>query len=263
MMTYKTISTEEQGNIQFITLDRPAKQNCINSLMLEEINQVLDRAENSSSCRIIVFQGESGLFSTGMDLEEIASNDDPKRILAWGTQFQDTLKRLASTSKFIVTCLDGKAMAGALGIVAASDWVIATEKAEFKLSEALWGLLPAIITPYLIRRMGFQQVYGMTLTCCGVTAEEAFIKGLVDELNNDLTDALMHLSFRIGRISEETIVAGKEYFKKMYAITPEMEMAARNQFINLLSRPEVKSNIRNFTEHGHLPWKNQKSPNND
>ena len=87
--------------------------------------------------------------------------------------YMDTLRRITLFSKVVISCVDGQVLAGGVGLVACSDLVIATSKAEFGLSEALWGLLPAMVLPYLIRKVGVQKAYFMTLTTIRISVEEA------------------------------------------------------------------------------------------
>lgn len=229
---YKTILVDTFQSYARVTLNRPEQQNSINSQMLKELHLVLDQVEQNSTIRILLLTGKADVFCTGLDLKEVSKNK--QEIEAWATEFIRLLKRFTNTSKVIGVVVDGKAIAGGLGLIAASDWAIATQKSTFKLTEGLWELLPAMIAPFLIRRMGFQQTYSMTLTCRGITAQEAFANKLLDEIEDNVEQALEKLIVRIGRVKESTILEAKQYFNQLHPISDETEQNAIREFTKLM-----------------------------
>jgi polyketide biosynthesis enoyl-CoA hydratase PksH len=219
---------------------------------------MFDRVEGDRSYRFIVLQGENNFFCTGMDFSEQVQRSQEHLLLEndFSAGYMNLLKRFTSTSKIIVSLLDGQVLAGGVGLVAASDIVISTSRTQFGLSEALWGLLPACVTPFLIRRVGFQKAYFMTLTTQNFTAAEAHQIGLVDELTNNLNDSLRRFTLRLNRVQEETIKDLKAYFRKMWIVTEAMENEAVAEINRLIKKPQVQANIKNFVEHQQLPWEN-------
>ena len=146
-------------------------------------------------------------------------------------------------------------MAGGIGLVAASDLVIAAGTARFSLSEALWGLLPAMVLPHLIRRVGFQAAFRMTLTTETLNAEAAAKIRLVDEVADPTERRLKQLQTRLNCLDKETIKDIKNYFKRhLYPITPEQESAAVNETTRLSRSERVQAGIRNYVEQGTFPW---------
>lgn len=253
-MKFATIVVEDHNECMTITLNRIDQQNAINSILLSELNQALDEAEGKSQCRFVILKGHRGIFCSGMDLQEymqLAKGSETMH--AWAAHYMKTLKRLTTTSKIIVAVIDGKVTAGGIGFVAASDFAIATENASFKLSEALWGLIPAMVAPYLIRRVGFQQGYSLALTTRTISAEDALDINLIDTLCNDLEEALLLLSQRMERVKGTTIKKLKTYFGKLI-ITEAMETMAIEETVRRMLDPEVQENIRNFIEYKTLPW---------
>ena len=168
------------------------------------------------------------------------------------------LKRLAASPKVIVSKVDGRVVAGGVGIAAASDLVIASGRAEFSLSEALWGILPCCVLPFLIRRVGFQKAYAMTLTTRPVSAAEAAAMHLVDELTETPDEAIRRLLLRLGLLEDETILELKRYFQKMWILSPEMERVAVAEISRLVAKPRVKQGIANFVATGRFPWEDRR-----
>ena len=118
----------------------------------------------------------------------------------------------------------------------------------------LWGLLPACVTPFLIRRVGFQHAYRMTLTTETITAEEAWRIGLVDTLSDKPDDSIRRYLLRLGRLEEKTILDAKAYFQKMWILSEAMEQTAVAE-LNRLERTErVRENIKNYVAYQKFPW---------
>ncbi len=253
---YQTLLVKPNGKILTITIHRPEANNSMNSQLILEIGQVIDQAESNPEIKIILLQGQNGVFCTGMDFKEVSQIPTDNRAefekFAWG--YMNLLKRFNVSSKVIISLVDGRANAGGIGFVSACDYVIATPKAEFSLSEALFGLLPANVMPFLVRRIGYQKAFTMTLTTSPIDSGRAYEIGLVDELSAEPEQALRKLLLRVDRITGKTINAMKSYFQKMWIISPEMEKIAVGQLADLLSNPEIVSGIKRFAEQGIFPW---------
>lgn len=241
-MEFETLIMKETGNCMTLTLNRLKDQNSINLRLLQEINAALDIACKQKHCHMILIEGQQGIFCTGMDLNEIVQCDE-KRTAAWTASYMATLKRFTQIPKVVVSCVDGKAIAGGVGLVAASDIAVATPAATFKLSEVLWGLLPAMIAPYLIRRTGFQKTYAMALTAKTISAKEARECQLVDEVHENPEECLQDLLRRFGRLDDEIVLQLKSYFRQLWIIDDQMEAHAIQQTTALLCKPGIKKRL--------------------
>jgi 3-carboxymethyl-3-hydroxy-acyl-[acp] dehydratase len=238
-----------------LVISRPESQNSINEKLIDDFHRALDRAETDQSCRLIVIEGANGVFCTGMDFAEVVSEaaaENHERMRSFN--YIELLRRLTSMPKVIIAKVDGRVTAGGVGFVAASDLVVASKRSQFGLSEALWGLLPCCVLPYLIRKIGFQPAYRMTLTTQTVSAQEACNFHLVDEVTDDLDDAIRRWMLRLGRLEEETIRELKLYFQKMWQISAETEEFAVKEITRLVSKPQVIQNITNFVTQNQFPW---------
>lgn len=259
-MEYRTILVNETPGIVTVTINRLEKRNSINLEFLKELNQALDKAERDPACKMVVLQGQQGFFCTGMDFEaaldmegECAGNDPSMRSLP-GFQYIETIRRLTSIPKIVLARVDGQAMAGGIGLVAGSDLAISTPRSQFSLSEALWGLLPAMVLPYLIRRVGYQVAYRMTITTLPMSPPEALAVHLVDEVCEDPDIRIRQWWQRIKRLEIGTLGAIKQYFQKMWIITDQMEELAVLETSRRMADAGVRSNIRNFIDQGKFPW---------
>lgn len=253
-MSYSTIRLRRQRSTVFIMIFRPEAKNAINATLMKELRLVLDRLEVDEETKVIVLEGHSGYFCTGMDFHSVseqgpegAFDDDPN-------QYYELLRHLITCSKVIISKVSGKVNAGGVGLVAASDLVIAGEQATFGLSEALFGLLPACVMPFLIRRVGFQKAQWMTLITQGITARRAYEIGLVDELSENIDDAVRRNLLRLSRLETSTIKDLKSYISTLWFMDEQTQKLAVQKLTTLVHSEKVQSNIRNFVQNGIFPW---------
>ena len=146
-------------------------------------------------------------------------------------------------------------MAGGMGLVAAADVVIATPRSSFQLSEILFGLLPATVAPFLIRRIGFQDAYRMSLTAERVDAARAQSLRLVDEVTETPPDALRRLLIRVARVSPSNIAAMKAYFRQLWLVDASTRTTAIDAITARITDPAVMQGIGAFMAGGGLPWR--------
>jgi len=256
MHSFKTFLVEQKGKILEATFNRPDRNNSINDELIKELNQILDIVEKNSEIKMLVLKGQNQIFCTGMDFNEVANAKGAMQG-AFSDIYIKALNRISLLSKTVVAVVDGKVNAGGVGFVAASDYVITTQKSQFTLSEAMFGLLPAMVLPYLIRRIGYQKAYTMTLTSGAVTGAEAKEIYLADELTDNIDESIRRLLLKVERVNESTLKTMKQYFRKLWIIDQNMEETAMNQLKELVTKPEVVKNITDFVTNGKFPWQTQ------
>ena len=253
---FKTLIVEEVQERIVVTMNRAKYKNSINELMLDEFHILLDQLETVDKHKILVIQGDEVYFCTGMDLKifERESTNDSQASKQFCEKYMLLLKKISLLPKAVISIIDGQVMAGGVGIVAVSDIVIATPRSTFILSEALWGLLPSMVLPYLSRRIGCQNAYKMTLTATRIEAANAREINLVDILTDDTRKSLNFCAMKFSRISNETIKEIKLYFKKLWIINEKIENMGIEETNFLANKECVKRNIVNFTKYNIFPW---------
>jgi polyketide biosynthesis enoyl-CoA hydratase PksH len=251
-MEFRTIQLDEQlpGALK-ITINRIEQHNSINEQLLIDIETVLNIAEQDANNRLVIIQGSGGYYCTGMDFTAVMQN--PQRNIE-SRQYITLLKRLTTIPRVIISLIDGTAMAGGIGLLAASDLVLASAQSQFSLSEALWGLLPCCVLPYLIRRIGYQAAYRLTLTTQPIDGQEAYRLQLVDELTNQPEVVLRKYLLRFSRLDNQTLMDMKAYFQKLWVINDETEQLAINEITRLLQTPRIQQNLTNYLQQGRFPW---------
>lgn len=256
MMNYSTLQVHEFSNSVAIILNRKENKNALNQLMLQELHHCLDNIENNTQIRTVILEGSSEFFCVGMDLYEMAQiMGDETKIRSWATAFFSLCMRLIQSSKVIISKVEGKVMGGGLGLVAAADYVIATPTATFRLPEIFWGLIPIMVTPFLIRRIGYQSTYRMGLLGAEVSVDEAKQTGLVDDVTKspqtDLNKLLSHLEH-----SEPWAVKQfKAHYQQFFSIDEELKITSVDAITHLLLNPKTQEKINNFVKNQQLPWK--------
>ena len=196
MKNFTTIKIEQRGQVAWVILSRPEVRNAFNNVMIAEIaeafraiNQSANGRQTSGSApsidaRVVVVTGEGNAFCAGADLKWMGD------VLKYTFEenLQDSLK-VAEMFHLMFTCplptvarVNGPAIGGGCGIAAVCDIVIASDKAVFSLSEVKLGLVPACISPYVIRRMGDKDCREYFLTGERLTAEKALAAGLANQV---------------------------------------------------------------------------------
>jgi polyketide biosynthesis enoyl-CoA hydratase PksH len=251
---YQYLQVRVMRGAMTVKINRPDAKNSIHTPLIEELLMVMTEAELHHEIKVVVLEGSADYFCTGMDFyavsegaSEALMNDDPNK-------YYELLKRISLSSKIIISKVEGKVNAGGVGLVAASDIVIADKNVTFGLSEALFGLIPACVMPFLIRRIGYQKALWLTLITQGVSANRAFQLGLVDELTDNVNDTLRINLLRLTKLETETIKDLKDYMSKLWIINNETQNIAVGKIKSLINSDKVQFNIRNFVKNGKFPW---------
>ncbi|NEP57565.1 MAG: enoyl-CoA hydratase/isomerase [Symploca sp. SIO2G7] len=251
-MEYKTLKINHQSAVQRIQIYRPEANNSINSQLTQELFSALQFAEAEETVKIVILEGLPDVFCTGMDFQELVEGKDIDSE-AGAHGYYNILKHMSQSSKVIVSFVRGKVQAGGVGFVAASDLVIADETATFVLSELLFGLLPACVLPFLIRRVGFQKAYRLSLTTQPISALDAYKWGLIDEYGND-NKLLNQYIRRLKCLPPSGVKELKNYMNQLWIIQQETQSLAVSTISKLLADSNVQEKIQRYRREGLLPW---------
>jgi methylglutaconyl-CoA hydratase len=183
-MTYETLQTSLQHGVAVIWLNRPDLRNAMNETVIAELTRSISEAIGDDAVRAIVIAGRGKAFCAGADLNWLRRARDmtPDEAVQDSAGLATVLRLLYESPKPTVARVHGAAFAGGLGIVSACDIAIAATEATFCLSEAKLGLLPAMISPYVIRAIGEPHARRYFLTGEVFDAAEAYRIGLVDDI---------------------------------------------------------------------------------
>jgi methylglutaconyl-CoA hydratase len=187
-----TLKISVAHQIGSITLNRPEVRNAFNDQVIAEITQAFTELGARDDVRCIVLAAAGSAFCTGADLNWMRRMADYSREenLADAGKLAEMLRVMDECPKPTVARIQGDAIAGGMGLVAACDVAISVDTANFCLSEVKLGLIPATISPYVIRAMGARAAHRYFLTAERFSAQEALRIGFVHEVvSNDQLDA--------------------------------------------------------------------------
>jgi polyketide biosynthesis enoyl-CoA hydratase PksH len=253
-VNYETIKVQFQDSVCHLQIDRPEANNTISGQLVAECNDVLTRCEESTT--VLVLSGTPEVFCFGADFKAIAGKaSDPNHDQNDGPEpLYDLWMRLATGPYVTISHVRGKANAGGVGFVAASDIVLADETAQFSLSELLFGLYPAVVLPFLVRRIGFQKAHYLTLMTQPISAKQAFEWGLVDAFESSSEGLLRRHLQRLRRLSKPAIRRYKGYMSGMSAPLQALKSPAVAANREIFSDPDNLHAITRYVEQGLFPW---------
>jgi methylglutaconyl-CoA hydratase len=181
-----------QGAIRTITLSRPDVRNAFNDEVIAELKAAFIDAGQVADVRCVVLAAEGPAFCAGADLNWMRRMADYTRDenLADAGQLAAMLRAIYECPKPTIARVQGDVFAGGVGLVAACDMAVSVDTATYCLSEVKLGLIPATISPYVIRAMGARASHRYFLTAERFSAAEAHRVGMVhDVVAADALDA--------------------------------------------------------------------------
>ena len=190
---FDTIELETYNDWLYVKLNRPKSKNALSSVMITELINLINLAESQQFLRGILLSGKGGSFCSGADLKEFKnffSRGKPNRneIISSSLNVAKLLKSFYHFPKYVITCIDGPALAGGFGLACCSDFIFATKNSKFGITEIKIGLTPAQIAPYVINRLGRKNAKNLMLSGEVFDAERALLLGLLDKVFDNQQD---------------------------------------------------------------------------
>jgi len=181
-MTYEFLDIRREGPVERVTLNRPAVRNAFNDRVIAELRAWADRtAAAQDAVHIVVLSGAGKVFSAGADLDWMARGADLDHagILAEARALHEMLEAIDRLPQAVVARIQGAAIAGGVGLAAVCDAVVAVDDAVFGFSEVKLGIVPAIISPFVIRKIGVSAARELFVTGARCSAARALALNLV------------------------------------------------------------------------------------
>lgn len=172
---FTTIEITQKGKVATVWLNRPDIRNAFNETMISELIQAYEELNNNDDIRIIVLKGKGKSFCAGADLNWMKNVKDYtyKQNFDESYQLSKCFYSIYSSKKVTIAQVHGAAIGGANGLLAACDFAYAEEKTVFSLSEVKIGVIPACISPYVVKRVGEFPAKELMLTGKRITGNEA------------------------------------------------------------------------------------------
>ena len=180
---FETLEIEQHGGIATLWMNRPDKHNAFNAQVIADLTAACAQLDADPAVRVMVLAGRGKSFSAGADLNwmQAAGEASVEDNLADARKLAGMLRALAEMNTPTIARVHGAALGGGMGLAAACDICVASEKAFFATSEVKFGIIPSAISPYVIRAIGARQSYRYFQSAERISAARAAENGLAHE----------------------------------------------------------------------------------
>ncbi len=259
-MQYTTLEISTEGHLATVWLDRPDLRNAFNETSIAEITHAFRALDKERTIRAVVLAARGPAFCAGADLnwmKKMAGYSEQEN-LADAAALADMLHAIYECSKPTIARVQGDCYAGGMGLVAACDIAIAVERAEFCLSEVKLGLIPATISPYVIRAIGERASRRYFLSAERFCAARAMQIGLVHEVvGEDQLDATVErMAHAIVSCSPHAVAEAKRLVRDVSgeAIEPHLVADTVRRIAEVRVSPEGREGVAAFLEKRKPSW---------
>lgn len=251
------------NGLGMITLNRVEMHNAFDDKVITELTNAIINLESDDNIRIIVLAANGKSFSAGADLNWM------KRMAgySWEQNYQDSLQlaslmqTLHECRKTTVAIVQGAAFGGGVGLVACCDIVLASEKAIFCLSEVKLGLIPSVISPYVVKAIGERNSKRYFATAEKFNATEAKQINLVHKIfvHNELKDGAEDFLQKILANSPQAMRQAKDLVNLVYnqPIDEELVRDTAQRIANIRASSEGREGVSAFLEKRPANWQNK------
>ncbi|MEP7027908.1 MAG: enoyl-CoA hydratase-related protein [Candidatus Eisenbacteria bacterium] len=205
--TWGTVAIVAAGPIRRLRLTRPAERNAISGQMIEELMLAIAALAADTECRVVVLEGEGKSFCAGADIGEMRDSGGKsfEQNLREAERLAELFRTLDALPRPVIGRVHGHCLGGGVGLVSCCDVTIASDDTAFAFSETRLGIVPAVISPYALRRIGVTHARRYFLSGERFDAAEARRIGLISE-----RCAPEELDAGVVRVVEEMLAAGPE-----------------------------------------------------
>ncbi len=251
-----TILWQVREGTAWVILKRPERRNALNRPMMEELAAALERANADPQVRVVVLTGAGEAFCAGGDLADFLDRSPAEQRQAVQA-FARLMAILPTLGKPVIAAVNGLALGGGCGLVAACDLAIAAETARFGLPELRVGLFPFLVMPHLLRTIGRRAFLKLALTGELIDAHEAKRPGLVDRVmpSDRLREEVSSLANQIQGHSPTLLHLGKEALRRVGAQElPAARETLQEILLTALATADAQEGMRAFVEKRASRW---------
>lgn len=258
-MTYEHLRVERRGFAAIVTLSRPEVHNAFNARLIADIQAAFERLSAQDDVGAIVLQGEGRSFCAGADLHWMRASLDftHDENVADALVLSNMLRAINVCRHPVIGRVHGAALGGGSGLAAVCDIVIATEDARFGFTEARLGIAPAVISQFVVPKIGQSHARALFLTAERFGAQHAYDIGLVHQVVVEaaLDDAVTDTLRQIGRSGPAGVRAGKLLARTITDLDGvEARETTAATIAGLRVSPEGQEGIKAFLEKRAASW---------
>jgi methylglutaconyl-CoA hydratase len=258
-MTYRYLAIERRGAVEHLTLNRPDVRNAFNEEVIAELTAWATAAATDASLRVVVLAGAGKVFSAGADANWMAKmvNYSREDNVQDATRMAEMFLALNTLPAAVVGRIHGAALGGGAGLTAICDIAIADEGALFGFTETKLGILPAVISPYVLPKIGPSAARELFLTGMRFSAARAKEIGLVHAVvpAAELDDRVQAYVDELLSASPTGIAASKALIPQVWGRSPQDAMAITAHAIAAQRvSPEGQDGLKAFLEKRKPKW---------
>ena len=254
----KHVKVDVQNNIQYVKLNRQEKRNAFHPEMIAELTQIFKKAKKREA-RAIVLSGEGESFCSGGDLDWMKSmaNYTLKQNQKDSENLFDMYETARTCPLPVIGQIHGHAFGGGLGLVAICDVVVAESKTQFCFSEVKWGLVPAVISSFVMEKMAPSKAREWMLTAKVFTAPEALDAGLI-HFQGDSSQVELYVKVTLDLLRKAGPEALKETKRLLQFLNENPRSKYRKETTKVIAKARVgkegQAGLKSFLEKKPTPW---------
>ncbi len=256
---YASLEIQHQGPVATVWMNRPDVHNAFDEVLIAELTAACQALDQDPQVRVVVLAGRGKSFSAGADLNWMkrAAQNGPDENLRDARALARMLQVLAEMRKPTIARVQGAALGGGTGLTAACDMAVASSRAVFATSEVRFGIIPAAISPYVVRAIGARQSYRYFQTAERIDAQRALALGLVHEVVepealDDAVAALVQVLLQGGPLAQ---AAAKDLIR---AVERPLDAAViedtAQRIAGLRATPEAQEGLTAFLDKRPARW---------
>ena len=249
----------ERDNRGVVTLrlNRPGKHNALNAELINALSEQIKKLHEDETVRVLVLSGEGKSFCSGADLswmqEAVEFDEDANYEDAYS--LAELLMALYEFNKPTIARINGDAYGGGIGLLASCDITIADENANFAFTEVRLGLIPAIISPYIVLSLGARQTQRLFMTAERFNVQQAVDYGLIQHcVNAESLDKYVEINIAsLLKAGPKALSETKELLHKLTPLAHHEELARCIARIRVSD--EGQAGLRAFLSKTSPPWR--------
>lgn len=257
-MEYVTYISKDR--IGYITLNRPEKRNALNFVFIAELKATFLLAEKDPAVKVLVLKANGEVFSAGADLDYMESlqHNTFEENLKDSTHLMELFRQIYLCPKIVIACVHGHAIAGGCGLATVCDFVFSTPDALFGYTEVKLGFIPALVSVFLLRKIGEARSKELLLTGELIKATDAQKTGLINFVvdSSEIEEKVYMFADNLCKTtSESSLAATKNLLSKIQNsdLNSALELAAlRNAEIR--ESEDFKNGIHAFLKKEKSNW---------
>ncbi len=258
MTSAKNVLMAQDGPVTTVTMNRPERRNAFNPAMIEELTDAFLLLGRDPGVRVVALEGAGTAFSAGADLEYMKSvaSFGAEENIADAKRLFDLFTTIATCPKPVVVKVQGAAIGGGAGLVAAADISVAEQNARFAFTEVRLGLVPAVVSPFVVARIGTTAARELFLTGETISASRARSIGLVGHVvaSEELDAKLAERTAALLGSGPDAVATVKRLIPFVWQRREGAREDLAEMIAGLRSSPEGKEGMAAFLERRTPSW---------